>query len=112
MELQDAKITDVLKTKATEASDDDLLDVIVELGGKTPTPSASEGMQGIAEAKQAFHRDASPVESTISEHGGEVTGHAWINRTLRARVPARALSELSKLSSVAAVDAPRKIELE
>ena len=106
MEPQDAKITDVLKTKATEASDDDLLDVIVELDGESPKPASG----GIAEAKQAFHRDANPVESTISEHGGEVTGHAWINRTLRARVPARALPELSKLSSVAAVDAPRKIE--
>jgi hypothetical protein len=110
MELQDPKITDDLKTKATDASDDDLLDVVVELDGESSTPSTAGAMQGIAAAKEAFHRDASPVESTISAHGGEVTGHAWINRTLRARVPARALDELSKLNAVAAVDAPRTIE--
>jgi hypothetical protein len=109
MELQDQKITDDLKTKAKQASDEDLLDVVVELHGENPTPSAG-GMEGLAAVKEAFQRDASPVAGTISEHGGEVTGQAWINRTLRARVPARALKELSKLNAVAAVDAPRMLQ--
>ena len=47
MELQDPKITDDLKTKATDASDDDLLDVVVELDGESSTPSTAGAMQGI-----------------------------------------------------------------
>jgi hypothetical protein len=110
MELRDPKITDDLKTKASQIPDDDLLDIVVELDDDSGTPSGAGSTRDITEAKQAFQRDASPVETTISAHGGEVTGHAWINRTLRARVPARALPELSKLESVAAVDAPRTIQ--
>jgi hypothetical protein len=110
MERDDSKITADLQTRATGADEGELLDVVVELDGEAPMPSFGGGAPAaFEEAKKAFQQDASHVEAEISKKGGEVLGNAWINRTIRARVPAHALPEISKLDRVSAVDAPRKI---
>jgi hypothetical protein len=110
MEGKESKITANLQSRATGADEGELLDVVVELDGEAPMPSFGGGAPlGFEEAKKAFQRDASDVEAEISAKGGKVLGNAWINRTIRARVPAHALPEISKLDRVAAVDAPRKI---
>ena len=60
--------------------------------------------------KQGCRTAAEPVEKQILSAGGEITGAAWINRTLRARVPARSIRKLCKESTVTAVDVPRAVE--
>jgi hypothetical protein len=52
------------------------------------------------------------VEEAVRNAGGEVTGHAWINQTVRARVPADRVKELSEHERVAVLDAPHPIEAE
>jgi len=52
------------------------------------------------------------VEQAVGEAGGEVTGTAWINQTMRVRVPRNSLATLSELEIVTSLDLPNKLELE
>jgi hypothetical protein len=56
--------------------------------------------------KESFNAQATPLEESIASLGGKVLGKAWINRTIHARVPAKAVSELARAGSIAAVDTP------
>jgi hypothetical protein len=97
-----------------EAPDDDLLEVVVELS--EPDDAGADAPAGrsekIAQLKESFHAQATPLEESITSLGGEVLGKAWINRTIHARVPARAVSELARAGSIAAVDTPHRLEPE
>jgi hypothetical protein len=81
----------------------ELLDIIVELEPDTDDVSTAPKLQ------ESFERAAEPVTSTISDLGGEVIGKAWLNRTLRAKVPAGRLRELTGLDEIAALDVPHRI---
>ena len=89
---------------ATESSN--MLDVVVELGGDLGEAA------DVAAAKEAFERAARPVADVIAGAGGEVLEGAWINQTLRARVPAAAISDLAGTDGVAVVDVPHALESE
>lgn len=97
-----AKITPELESRAESEADDALLDVIVELAG--PAQRAT-----VDETKAAFRENAEPVAQAITGLGGEVQGEAWINSTLKARIPARGLRDLSNIEAVAALDVPHRI---
>jgi len=110
-----AKLTPHLTTRLTDAADDDILDVVLELDPKS-TESAVGAQQSrseeIALRKEIFSNEVVPVEQTIHEVGGEVVDRAWINQTVLARVPARGVEQLSELEKVAALDVPRTLEAE
>ncbi len=97
-------VTPELEQLADGQSADDMLDVIVEL---EQDPGES---QSIAEMQESFERKKEPVDRTISELGGTVMDEAWINHTLRARIPAGGLTDLSQLAAVRALDVPHKLE--
>jgi hypothetical protein len=97
-------ITDALAKVAREAGGDGLVDVVVELG---EDPQAAKTAPAL---RESFESAAAPVSDTIAALGGSVTDKAWINRTLRAQVPAARLPELSQHEYVNALDAPRAIE--
>jgi len=99
-----AKITPDLAAEVDAAASASLLDVVVELAG-----GAGEASD-MAAAKAAFARVADPVAEVISATGGHVLGGAWINHTLRARVPAHAVSEVAGADGVSAVDVPHALE--
>lgn len=105
------KLTEQIKSVA---SDTDVLDVVVELEQQAKTQKnvaqASSRTAQIAARKDSFARTSSPVENAISQAGGEVTEKAWINRTLRAKLPAKSLQKISELREVEKLDAPRGIE--
>jgi hypothetical protein len=92
-----------LERRAHTESGDELLDVVVEL-----YQDPNDG-QSADQMRESFSRSKEPVGQTIAELGGSVTGEAWINHTLRARVPAHGLTKLSNLDSVRALDVPRRI---
>jgi hypothetical protein len=97
------KISSELGSRAAREHEAELVDVIVELrpaGHDTPSAAA---------ARASFEHDAEPVVSTIAQLGGEVTGRAWLNRTLRARVPPGRLAELSDHTQISTLDIPRAI---
>ncbi len=111
------KVSQKLAQQANSlASDADVLEIIVELeqqskpqtvGGQNVTHSRTAQ---IAARKESFARISSPVENAISQAGGEVTEKAWINRTLRAKLPAGSLQKISELRQVEKLDAPSEIE--
>lgn len=99
-----ANITSDLASQVDAAEDSNLLDVVVELDSeREPAPD-------IASAKEQFSRAAEPVAEAISGMGGEVMGGAWINYTLRARVPAAGVPTVAGLDRVAVVDVPHAIQ--
>ena len=60
----------------------------------------------IATRRQQFLETVAPVERQIHNIGGEVIAHAWVNQTLRVRVPAGNVDQLTESDCVASVDAP------
>jgi hypothetical protein len=113
--MDSAKLTASLLSQARNAGPGELLDVVVELSPSSAEPGvskASSRAEEIAERKEAFNRDAVEAERVVREVGGEVTGRAWINRTLRCRVPVAGLERLSQLASVAVLDVPETIRPE
>jgi hypothetical protein len=109
------KMRSILAEQLKKVDPSDLLEIILEL--YPPAESASTGateMQSrsekIAAKKEAFSRNVRPVEEAIRKVGGEITGLAWINQTVRARVPAQGVKELSQHEKVAALDIPHPIK--
>ena len=100
------KLSADLRGRLAEAGDEAFLDVVVELEHDT-APAGS-----MPEAKRAFVERVRPIESVINDAGGEVLGAAWINSTVRARVPAAHLQRLTGLDSVAGVGVPRRLKLD
>ncbi len=95
------KLTPALQARVAEAPDE-LIDVVVEL---QPATAADAGA-----LRAAFDSSAAPVLAAIDAAGGEVLGQAWINQTVRARVPAEHVEDVAGLDPVMAVDVPHRIE--
>ena len=99
-----AKITPDLAAEVDAAESSNLLDVIVELADD------AEEAADMAAARESFARASEPVKEVISASGGEVLEGAWLNKTLRARVPARAVSEVADADGVSGIDVPHRLE--
>jgi hypothetical protein len=99
------KVTSRLAAKARGQHDDDALDVVVELNSEPPATTGTRQEQ-IAKRKAAFEADAGDVKREIEQLGGEVVDAAWINQTIRGRVPKRSLVRLADHKRVAAIDSP------
>lgn len=109
------KISEKLTERLEGTDASDLLDVIIELRPQAESAAATDALprsEKIAALKDAYTRNVAPVEDAVRKAGGEVTGHAWINQTVRARVPADRVRELSEHERVAVLDAPHPIEAE
>ena len=108
------KISAELASQLEASGEDGVVEVVVELeppNGQAPVEPADR-QAAIAALKEGFQAVAEPVEQAIVSNGGEITGKAWINRTLRARVPARSVPFIVEQDAVAAVTVPRPLELE
>jgi hypothetical protein len=107
------KISDKLTERLEKTGASDLLDVVIELRQRAEAATkAVSRNEKIAAMKEAYTRNVTPVEEAVRKIGGEVTGHAWINQTVRARVPADRVRELSEHEHVEVLDAPHPIEPE
>jgi hypothetical protein len=107
-----AKLKPDLTTRLAQAAAEDVLDVVVEMDAQTEPAAAAPQSRSeqITLRKEKFDHDVVPVEEAIHEAGGEVVGRAWINQTVRARVPAQGVEQLSEHEKVAALDVPRRLE--
>lgn len=107
----EAKLSEQLGRLLQSKSASDLIEVIVELyPSDEPEPVTGQTRsEQIAQSKAAFNRKIVPLEETIKSCGGEITGVAWINETVRARVPADKLSLLADHDEVAKIDLPRPL---
>ena len=109
------KLSSTLSERLDAADASDVLEVVVELQrpeGPTAAPAAGAQSRSaeIAARKEAFSQKMTPVEEAVRSLGGEVTGAAWINQTIRARVPACGVKELCQRQEVAAIDLPHPIK--
>ena len=114
-ELADSsKVTDDLASRIEAEEEDAVVEIVVELrrvDENETAPTADRGA-AVAARKEGFRAAAEPVVNAIVSSGGEVTGEAWINQTLRARVPARVVLRIAEEDAVALVDVPHSIEAE
>jgi len=101
------KLTEALQNFNPEGP----LDVVLELQEPVPVASAGTGRaEQIAARKEAFSKGADAVAGQILSLGGEVTGQAWINNTMRARLTKKMVSALSEVPHVKALDLPRQLQ--
>src|SRR5690349_10495047 len=94
--MEAAKISPPLAAHLNQSPGDNWLDVIVELARQDPAEASHAGREARINARrQAFEQQAGPVTDLIRSLGGEVTGKAWINGSLRARLNRNMISTLS-----------------
>jgi hypothetical protein len=111
------KISSDLRQRIASGGPGEMLDVVVELSNPGPEAASEvENARGIvsrgeriAAEKQRFVEQATPVQELVSSLGGEVVEHAWINKTLRARIPAEQIEHLINAPGVGAVDVPHRL---
>ena len=105
-----AVISEKLAEELEKRESSEVLEVILELRPRaSSTKEASSRTEKIAALKEAFNRAVAPLEEVLRKLGGEVTQRAWINYTLRARVPAERLKELAEHEEIAVVDVPHRL---
>jgi hypothetical protein len=88
------------------------VEVVVEVGRKAGAPPedlSGDRAQKIAAMKESFSVSAEPIERAIERSGGTVLDRAWINQSLKVRLPREAVEALGERDDVARVDTPRSL---
>jgi hypothetical protein len=102
-----SKLTPELSARAAGAGADQHLQVVIELDGH------DAGARGSIEGRRsAFELEAQPLQQAVVAAGGKVLATAWLNRTLKAEVPAGSLRALSELHIVKALDVPHALQID
>lgn len=106
------KLSEQLQQQLAQPDAPDMLDIIIELQNSTESEGAGKQsrQEKIAAMKESFDRDVAPIDKAVRDLGGDLSGHAWINRTVRARVPAQGLKALSAQELIARIDVPHELE--
>jgi hypothetical protein len=109
------KLTSKLEELLENTSKTEMLDIIVELDQEASREILSQTkalprQERISALQKSFDQNSKSIETAITKAGGEVMGKAWINQTLKARVPVESVKEISEHEEVAAVDIPQQIE--
>jgi hypothetical protein len=106
-----AKLSEQLSEVLQSKQASDLIDVIIEFHRTEKLEPATPQTRNerIAHLKEVFNRRIVPLEEIIKTIGGEITGQAWINQTVRVRVPADKVSLLSNYDEVAKLDVPHPL---
>jgi len=109
--MKSEKLTRDLAKVVALAAVGDLVEVVLEIDSRAATAAraCTSRLDKVRALKEVFARESVPVTAAIEELGGEVTGSAWVSQTVRARVPARGLDELSRLDSVTLLDVPHRM---
>jgi hypothetical protein len=88
------------------------VEVVVEVGkkaGAAAEPASGDRDQRIAALKKDFSLCVEPIERAIESSGGTVLDRAWINQSLKVRLPREAVEALGERDDVARVDTPRSL---
>ena len=112
--MDGSKLTKELRERLEQVPHDSLVEVIVAISAGEIGPVRAGASRGdlIATRRQQFLETVAPVERRIHSIGGEVIDHAWVNQTLRVRVPAGNIDQLTEADCVASVDAPTRLTRE
>jgi hypothetical protein len=111
--MDPSKLSPSLAGHLEQAGRDDLVDLVLELHpAAAPETGGASRSERVAAAREAFAQGAAPVEHAVHSAGGQVLDSAWINQTLRARVPAGAVAGLARLDAVRVLDLPHALRRE
>ena len=105
-----ARITSDLESRVKGLGGEQLVDVVVELRPVDEPPPEGSRLERINALKDAFDGVSAEVERAVRAEGGEVVDRAWINQTVRARVPASAIPLLALRDDISVIDVPHAIE--
>jgi len=109
--MSDGKLSPKLAETLQDSSDESPVDLVLELHDPpAPAHASSDRAQQIAARKQAFSKHAESVAGEVRSLGGEVTGEAWINSTLKVRIPRSEISRLSAAPQVKKLDLPHALQ--
>jgi hypothetical protein len=97
-----------LRTVLENPTASDSLVVIIELPTVVVEPRGSRS-ERTARAMSAFRAIADPVKAAVERLGGEVIDEAWINSTIKCRIPATALNALAGRDDIKKIDLPRSL---
>jgi len=107
-----ARITPAVEALVTNVgSADDTVDLVLELQQGT-VAAVGDRAERIARQKVSFQAMADGVKAIVLQSGGTVEGEAWINCTIKARVPARAIQRLQEADGVVTIDLPHQLHRE
>lgn len=87
------------------------LDVVLELEQPGVAADGSRA-ERIAQQKASFQAIAEPVKAVVLQSGGSIEAEAWINCTIKARVPTSAIQHLKEVEGIVTIDLPHRIERE
>jgi hypothetical protein len=103
----DSKLTSELEFQLERSDPAGLVEVVVELGGGSRRGHREKDRtKAIAARREAFEDETKDLTHLVQNLGGEVLDMAWINRTIRCRIPAGGVASLSSAKSVALLDIP------
>jgi len=89
----------------------DIVDVVIEL--RQTSVAIGGSRQERVSGRQLQFTDASrPVKAAVTAAQGEVVDEAWLNGTLRVRVPASAIEMLAELAVIELIDTPVPISVD
>lgn len=102
------KLTANLRRRLAATSAGQPVEVVVEVGTKARAAAAPEAgrAEKIAALKKSFAASVEPIERAIESSGGEVLDRAWLNQSLKARLPREAVELLGERDDVERVDMP------
>lgn len=112
--MSEPKVSPRLAQTLEESHDEAMVELVIELEPPAPPagPATLSAGDRIGVLKTAFQLAVEPVERGIRAAGGETVGLAWINQTVKARVPKAAVPMLSGLEAVRRLDLTDRIEPE
>jgi hypothetical protein len=103
-----AKLSRRLAKRIDSVDGSSPVEVIVELQPLN-LPTAGSRQERMAAAKQRFELELRSVADKITEAGGQVLETAWLNQTVRSRIPAREVPRVAEDDTVSAIDLPGTI---
>lgn len=106
MVVKQEKLSEELASRIESVAATDMVDIVVEIEAPASKPPS------VSATITRFKETSTPVTQTIEQVGGEVIGSAWINSTVRARVPASAVSKVAALQNVERIDIPSQLRAE
>jgi hypothetical protein len=111
-----AKVSARLLAEVASKAPGEHVDLIIELAppdvSAVTGSSRAERGEAIAAMKRTFESKVASVSERLSAVGGEVVDSAWINSTVRGRIPAGRVREIADDDEVEGLDLPAQLEPE
>lgn len=104
-----AKVAPRLAERLDVLAEPEQVEVIIELTGHE-MPASGSRQERMAAAKSSFERGLAAVTETITAAGGKVLESAWLNQTVRGRVPAGKVARVAAADGIAVIDLPHRLE--